>query len=124
MLANAPALAPYGAALLDAFAGRAGSRLGLRSSLGEDDDLPIEVFFRGEDDLFDFEPPALEACRGRVLDAGAGAGVHSLLLQRAGRDATAVEVVPEAVEILRLRGCGTLSRTTSSPRTSVGSTRS
>ncbi len=97
-------LAPYGAALLDEFEGRRRESLYLRSSLGEEDDLPVEVFFRGEDGLFPFEPPALESCAGRILDVGAGTGVHSLFLQEWGLDVTAVEIVPEAAEILRRRG--------------------
>lgn len=94
----------YGRALEDYFAGEHGATLGLHSSLGEHDEIPVAVFFREGDELFPFEEAALALARGRVLDAGAGTGVHSLPLQGRGLDVTAVELVPEAVAIMRARG--------------------
>jgi 2-polyprenyl-3-methyl-5-hydroxy-6-metoxy-1,4-benzoquinol methylase len=46
----------------------------------------------------------LELCRGRVLDVGAGTGVHTLYLQDRGFDVCAIDVLPDAVEIMRRRG--------------------
>ena len=97
-------LEPHGRALLDYFAGEHDAMLRLRSSMGEDDEIPVAVFFREPDEFFPFETYAMELCRGRVLDAGAGTGVHSLVLQERGFDVTAVEILPQAIEILRRRG--------------------
>lgn len=97
-------LEPYGRALMDYHRGDHDAFLTLHSTLGEHDRLPVEVFFRGPEDLFPFERRALDLCRGRVLDIGAGTGVHSLILQERGLEVRALEVVPEAVEILRDRG--------------------
>ncbi len=97
-------LAPYGAALADYAAGDERATILLRSSLGERDELPVSVFFREPDGFFPFESAALEHCEGQVLDVGAGAGVHSLLLQARGFEVTAVDVVPEAVEVMKTRG--------------------
>ncbi|MFN2420671.1 MAG: class I SAM-dependent methyltransferase [Gemmatimonadota bacterium] len=99
-----PPLEPHGRALWHYFQGDHGATLRLKSSLGEDDEIPIAVFFRGPEELFPFEAYALELCRGRVLDAGAGTGVHSLILQERGADVSAVEILPQAIEILRGRG--------------------
>jgi SAM-dependent methyltransferase len=77
--------------------------LRLKSSRNEDEEIPIAVFFRGPDALFPWEDHALDLCRGRVLDAGAGTGVHSVALQERGFEVTAVEIVPQALEILRRR---------------------
>ena len=97
------ALAPYGRALGDYFRGDREAVLRHHSTLGEHDDVPVEVFFREEAGLFPFERVALRLCRGSVLDFGAGTGVHSSILQERGLEVTAAEIVPEAVEILRAR---------------------
>jgi SAM-dependent methyltransferase len=70
----------------------------------ERDEVPVSYFFRGPEQFSPYEHQALELCRGRVLDVGAGSGCHSLELQRWGLDVTAIEVVPELVAILRERG--------------------
>ena len=97
-------LAPYASALTDYMAGDEAATLVVHSSLGESDALPVQVFFRGEGDFFSFEQAALELCRGRVLDAGAGTGVHALELQRRGFQIQAIDLLPEAVAIMRGRG--------------------
>ncbi len=73
---------------------------------GEAEAMPISIFFRGGEGLRPPDRLALELARGRVLDAGAGVGCLSLLLQEAGADVTALEVVPRGVEIMRERGVG------------------
>lgn len=99
------ALAPYARALRDFHVGgMAEAEIGVHSSLGERDIFPVSLFFRGEDDFLPWEHHALDLCRGRVLDAGAGAGVHSLALQARGLEVTAVDLLPDAVEIMRDRG--------------------
>jgi len=105
------ALAPYGRALADYQAGATSTTLVLHSNLGEHDDLPVEVFFRTPDEFFAFERYALELCHGRVLDAGAGTGVHSLELMARGFDVTAIDIVPEAVQVMRDRGVGKVRET-------------
>lgn len=97
-------LAPYARALLDFHAGVQTATLTLRSSLGELDELPAALFFRRPADFFPFETYALELCRGRTLDAGAGTGIHSLELQARGMEVTALELLPELIEIQRGRG--------------------
>lgn len=60
------------------------------------------------------EEAALGLATGRVLDVGAGAGAHSLTLQRSGLTVVALDVAPRAVAVMRRRGvndarCGDLS---------------
>jgi SAM-dependent methyltransferase len=50
------------------------------------------------------EELALELCRGRVLDVGAGAGRHSLALQEESFDVTAIDICPQSVEVMGRRG--------------------
>ena len=70
----------------------------------ERDEAPIAYFFRQPDEFPEDEQLALQLCRGRVLDVGAGSGCHSLALQARGLDVTAIEVLPGLVTILRERG--------------------
>ena len=99
-----PPLAPFAEALAAHAAGESDPELRLRSSLGEDEALPVGFFFRTPGELMDFERYALELCRGRVLDLGAGAGPHTLALQSIGRRVVAVEGSADVARLLRARG--------------------
>jgi SAM-dependent methyltransferase len=99
-----PALAPYALALSDFHAGVEKATLTLWSNLGEVDELPATLFFRRRADFFPFETYALELCHGRTLDAGAGTGIHSLELQARRIEVTALEILPELIEIQRVLG--------------------
>jgi SAM-dependent methyltransferase len=70
----------------------------------ERDEIPVAYFFRGPDQFAPYEQLALGLCHGRVLDVGAGSGCHSLVLQERGLPVTAIEILPEIVEILHARG--------------------
>jgi len=95
---------PHARAIRDYLDGDHDACLIVHSSLGEHDELPVSVFFRGPTDFFSFERAALALCRGRVLDVGAGTGVHALYLQNRGHDVCAIDVLPESIEIMRERG--------------------
>jgi SAM-dependent methyltransferase len=70
-----------------------------------DESTPVEEFYRPDGHpLPELERTALDLCRGRTLDLGAGAGRHALELQRRGLEVIAVDVSPEAVEVMRERG--------------------
>lgn len=105
-----PALVPFAEALLAHHAGDGGGELRLRSSLGEDEAVPVEFFFRDEDRMLDFERYALDLCRGRVLDLGAGAGPHTLALQARGRPVVAVEGSAPLARLLAQRGAASVVR--------------
>lgn len=95
---------PHARALRDYFEGDTSAVLVFHSSLGEHEEIPVAVFFRGPGDFFSFDRAALELCRGRILDVGAGTGVHTLYLQEHGFDVCAIDVLPDAVDIMRRRG--------------------
>lgn len=97
-------LRPYASALADYMAGDEAASLVVHSSLGECDELPVEIFFRAEEAFFPAEQAALELCRGRVLDAGAGTGLHAIQLQKRGFQVRAIDVLEEAVAIMEARG--------------------
>ncbi len=52
----------------------------------------------------DLERLALQHCRGKILDIGAGAGSHALYLQEAGAAVTALDISPLNVAVMQQRG--------------------
>jgi SAM-dependent methyltransferase len=94
----------FGEALKDYYQDRFMGPLLLHNSYGEPEEMPVEVFFREEADLPGLEKFALSSCRGRILDAGAGAGSHSLILQNRGHDVTALEISAAATGIIKALG--------------------
>ena len=94
---------PLGQALAD-YADGLDAEMVLFQEDGEYWALPAAVFFRSFDEMSELEEAALDLCRGRVLDVGAGAGSHALVLQERGLNVTAVDVDAQAVEVMRRRG--------------------
>lgn len=94
----------FGRALAEYHDGARDRRLLVRSDIEPTAEIPVALFFRDSEDWFEFEEIAVDECRGRVLDVGAGAGVHSLELQRRGHDVTALDLLPDAVRVMRERG--------------------
>ena len=92
---------PHGAAVLDCFRGAADAVLICHQD-GARDDVPASFWLR--DKIDPLEMHALALCRGRVLDVGAGTGVHTLSLQQRGLDVTAIDVSFDCVTIMRERG--------------------
>jgi SAM-dependent methyltransferase len=66
--------------------------------------LAVGDFFRDPDDFPAAEATALDLCTGTVLDVGAGAGCHALVLQEREVDVRAVDVSPDAVAVMESRG--------------------
>ena len=96
-------MAPHGQALEDEHYGRRQHDLVVEREDGYTDAIPVGEFFAREP-INPEEAQALELCRGRVLDVGAGAGRHSLLLQKRDLHVQAIDVSPLAVRVMRERG--------------------
>jgi SAM-dependent methyltransferase len=67
-------------------------------------EMPVVTYFRREDQMPELELKALDLCRGKVLDIGAGAGSHALALQDRNIEVTAMDISALATEVMRLRG--------------------
>lgn len=76
----------------------------IHTNYTEDEHLEPQYFFRNEKDMPLLEKTALNLCRGRILDVGAGAGSHSLILQKRGLDVTALEASSLAAAVIKDRG--------------------
>jgi len=94
-----------GQALLDYQHGHHAAALTVQCSAADDEPLPAAYFFRTLLAMPELERQALDECRGRVLDLGAGAGCHTLELQSRGfTDVMALDQSAGAVQVMQARG--------------------
>ena len=68
------------------------------------EELPVEHLFRSYHEMPHLEKKALELVKGKVLDIGAGAGAHSLHLQKSGYNVTAMDISELSCEVMTERG--------------------
>ena len=95
---------PMGRAVADYFQHKKTSRLRVFSPMFEEDEIPLKTLFRSYEDMPEIEQKALDMAKGKVLDVGAAAGCHSLVLQERGVDVTAIDISPLSVVTMRQRG--------------------
>jgi SAM-dependent methyltransferase len=94
----------FGEALKDQFYKPPSETLWVHNSYDDPEEMPVDIYFREEQEMPDLELKALELCRGKVLDVGAGVGSHALILQNRGFDVTGMDISAAAVEIMKQRG--------------------
>ncbi|KQS41462.1 methyltransferase [Pedobacter sp. Leaf194] len=94
----------FGKALTDFYKTGKADVLWLHNSYDEPEEMPIDFFFRNDEEMPVMELQALQMCRGRVLDIGAGVGSHALVLQAFNIDVTAIDISEAAVRIMEERG--------------------
>lgn len=93
-----------GQALSDYFLHGKADPLLLHTSYGTVEEMPVDWFFREEEDFPELERYALTFCRGKVLDIGAGVGSHALHLQDRGLAVTALEMSTLSANVMKRRG--------------------
>jgi SAM-dependent methyltransferase len=93
-----------GKALLDWHRGKRDEILWINNTYGEPEEMPVDYYFRSPDELPELEVFALDHCRGKILDVGAGAGAHALPLQEKGLQVDALEISANACTVLEQRG--------------------
>ena len=94
----------FGNALKDYYQKGKTETLWLYNSYDEPEEMPVDIFFREDDEMPTLEHKAMNACYGKVLDVGAGVGSHALLLQKMNIDVTAIDICADAVMIMKQRG--------------------
>ncbi|MGV3504269.1 MAG: class I SAM-dependent methyltransferase [Adhaeribacter sp.] len=93
-----------GAALQDYLQGEKDAVILVHSDLTEPEELAAAQFFRDFKTMPELEQQALDLCRGKVADLGAGAGSHALVLQERKLAVTAYDISPGACQVMKERG--------------------
>lgn len=94
----------FGKALTDFYKTGEADTLWLNNSYDEPEEMPVDFFFRDDEEMPVLELRALQMCTGKVLDIGAGVGSHALVLQAFNIDVTAIDISESAVKIMNDRG--------------------
>jgi len=94
----------FGEALKDQYTKPPSKTLWVHNSYDEPEEMPVDIYFREESEMPDLELKALQLCKGKVLDVGAGVGSHALILQKRGFDVTGMDISAPAVAIMKQRG--------------------
>jgi precorrin-6B methylase 2 len=94
---------PFGEAIHDYFEKGKAPDLVVNSNYTEDENIPVSYLFRTKEEMPEIEIAALEFCRGKILDIGAAAGCHAVILQENGFDITALEKSEKACQTLKKR---------------------
>lgn len=92
----------FGKGLYSFYGGNEEACFTLHNDYGEPEEMPVAHFF--EEGVTVLEDEALGLCRGDILDIGAGAGRHSLLLQHVMFVPKSIDISPLAVRLMRERG--------------------
>lgn len=95
---------PIGAALHDFVSNPSDIVIKVKSVQSDDDVLPVAYLFRTPEMMPEIEIKALELCRGKILDIGAGAGCHSIILQKRQFDVISIDSSAGAVELMKKAG--------------------
>jgi len=94
----------YGKALTHYFNNPGNQEIQVHSDIAETDSYPVSWFFRTTKEFPVLEQKALELCKGKILDVGAGTGIHSLALQDLDMDIHAIDISPGAVNVMQKQG--------------------
>lgn len=95
----------FGKAILDYQTNNAPQDLVTETSITEEDEMSVAYLFRSYAEMPALEKKAMQLTKGKVLDAGCGAGSHSLYLQNEKKlDVTAIDISPATIEACKLRG--------------------
>jgi SAM-dependent methyltransferase len=94
----------FGLAFSDYLKGQTHENIIVDVNIGELEQLPVSYFFRDYPQMPQWEQMVLDACCGKVLDVGAGAGSHALYLQQKGLEVHSIDISPGAVACMHARG--------------------
>lgn len=93
-----------GRAIADYHKNGKAAKLRVFSSMFYEDEIPVATLFRSYKEMPPQEQKAIELCKGRVLDVGAGSGCHSLELQKRGHEVVAIDISQLSVDVMKERG--------------------
>ncbi len=94
----------FGEAIKSYYYGNKNAEITVTSDTFDDDSIPVDYLFRAFKEMPVIEQKALQLTKGKTLDIGAGAGSHSLYLQKNNIVITALDTSEGAIEICKKRG--------------------
>ena len=95
---------PLGQAIADYHYHRRPAKLWILNQYGPKEEMPVKAYFRDARQMPALEHAALQLCKGKILDIGAGAGSHALWLQQQQQDVTALEISALSCDVMQQRG--------------------
>lgn len=100
-----PTQDPLGVALLQYFKTNVEQIIKVSSIEAGNDKYQASYFFRKHNQMPKIEQEALKLAKGKVLDVGAAAGCHSIILnENKDIEVKAIDVSPACVEVMKARG--------------------
>jgi SAM-dependent methyltransferase len=99
-----PQTDPMGQVILAYHQGDKEASLDVETSLTEGEELTGKYLFREYKDFPAIEKKAMELCKGKILDAGGGAGCHSVYLHEKGFTTKAIDISRLSVQVMEERG--------------------
>jgi SAM-dependent methyltransferase len=94
----------FGKAILDFQTNNNPQDIITETTISEKDTMKVDYLFRTFDKMPSIEQKALQLCKGKILDVGCGAGIHSLNLQQNGFDVTSIDISQNAITSCNLCG--------------------
>lgn len=94
---------PLGQALLDYYYQGKAKDIQVQSDLADDDIIQVAYLFRPWEEMPEWEQKALAACKGKILEIGAGAGTHGRILKLMKKDISLIDISPGAVKVMQLQ---------------------
>ncbi len=95
---------PLGQAMVDYYYKQKPAKLWIHNTYGPKEEMPVAAYFRNGNQMPPLEHAALQMCKGKILDIGAGAGSHALWLQQQHANVTALEVSALSCDVMKQRG--------------------
>ena len=95
---------PMGQAILDFARDGKAPDIVVSSDICDDDIIPVLYLFRTYDAMPEIEQIALNHCSRKILDVGAGAGIHAAHLIQNGFQVDAIDISPGSVQHLEKIG--------------------
>lgn len=95
---------PFGQAIQDYFNKGKAPDIQVNSNYTENEIVPVSYLFRDEKQMPEIEKRAFKKCKGKILDVGAAAGCHSIILQKKGFNVTALEKSELSADVMNKSG--------------------